>query len=449
MGKWARPGRYSFTIDLQTLDGEQTLVTVSTREDVTFTNEKRQWGWPDYATRQDVFESCLAITMHDAFVLTCTINTMPPTPEPSLAPSPTMTAITLPESNPQGYSSLPSALVDILRSMVDDPTISDVQFVFPRSKANGHRDSQHGEYMMNGHGGKAKMNGLAHADRMHADDDIQSEDGGGTGNSEYSSMPNVRIISARKDILALRSDYFAKLFASGVSNGGALPSPPATRGFHPSTYFHYGADEEDGYGETDGGGPGVDNGITNIPLDRQSPIYDSPNPRKTVILVNDIPYSTYRALIYYLYTDNIVFAPLASQFMASALDAKPPVGPSTRLEWLRVWKKENKGYALPCSAKSMYAVASRFRLAPLKRIAYEFIRKNLTPTNLAFEYFDSFTAAHDELRNLALQGMVTHWEDVQRTPAMIEVWNRLAAGNMPFAKELLPLLVRELSRPRT
>jgi hypothetical protein len=148
--------------------------------------------------------------MHDAFVLTCTIHTMPPTPEPSLAPSPTMTTITLPESNPQGYSSLPSALVDILRAMVDDPTISDVQFVFPRSKGNGHRDSQHGQYATNGHSSNAKTNGLTHSDRMHpADDDIQSEEGG-TGNSEFSSMPNVRIISARKDILALRSDYFAK-----------------------------------------------------------------------------------------------------------------------------------------------------------------------------------------------------------------------------------------------
>jgi hypothetical protein len=87
-------------------------------------------------------------------------------------------------------------------------------------------------------------------------------------------------------------------------------------------------EEEDGYGETDGGGPGVDNGVADIPMQHQSPIYDLPNPRKTVILVNDIPYSTYRALIYYvsihawqaklivlifmqLYTDNVVFAPLA------------------------------------------------------------------------------------------------------------------------------------------
>ncbi|KAG8835982.1 hypothetical protein FRC17_010951 [Serendipita sp. 399] len=275
-----------------------------------------------------------------------------------------MTTITLPESNPQGYSSLPSALVDILRSMVDDPSISDVQFIFPRSKG-----SQYGSKSSKGNG--------HHQDRM-GDDDNQSEEG--TGLVDYAGMPNVRVISARKDILALRSDYFAKIFASGLANGGPLPSPPVNRGFLSNSYYHYGAEEEDGYGETDGGGPGVDTGVSNtnintIPSETQSPIYDSPHhPRKTVIIVNDIPYSTYRALIYYLYTDSVVFAPLASQFMAQQAEAKAgnnATGPMTRLEWLRMWKKENRGYPLPCSAKSMYAVASRFKLAPLRRIAYE------------------------------------------------------------------------------
>jgi hypothetical protein len=139
--------------------------------------------------------------MHDAFVLTCTIHTMPSTPDVSMAPSPTMTTITLPDSNPQGYSSLPSSLVDVLRAMVDDPTISDVQFVFPRSKSSQ-------QYLTNTI--KAKNNG--HPDRM-GDDDIHSEEGG-TGASEYSGVPNVRIISARKDILALRSDYFAKCWST-------------------------------------------------------------------------------------------------------------------------------------------------------------------------------------------------------------------------------------------
>lgn len=84
-------------------------------------------------------------------------------------------------------------------------------------------------------------------------------------------------------------------------------------GYESQKYFHYG-DEEDIYGDTDGGGGGpvVDTGVANLQLDHQSsPLYESPNPRKTVILVNDIPYSTYRALIYYvsLFYLNLIFSP--------------------------------------------------------------------------------------------------------------------------------------------
>jgi hypothetical protein len=157
-------------------------------------------------------------------------------------------------------------------------------------------------------------------------------------------LPSVCLLN---DILLRQTDA-PEVFASGVTNG-ALPSPPANRGGYPNAvgiFYYHGQlchplfisrsfpmagkyyEEEDGYGETDGGGPGVDNGVADIPMQHQSPIYDLPNPRKTVILVNDIPYSTYRALIYYvsihgwqakllvlifmqLYTDNVVFAPLA------------------------------------------------------------------------------------------------------------------------------------------
>ena len=58
-----------------------------------------------------------------------------------------------------------------------------------------------------------------------------------------------------------------------------------------------------------------------------------------------------------------MFAPLASQFDALQLeeDSHPTgglTGPTNRLDWLRIWKSENRGYAMPCSAKSMYAVAT-------------------------------------------------------------------------------------------
>ena len=74
----------------------------------------------------------------------------------------------------------------------------------------------------------------------------------------------------------------------------------------------------------------------------------------------------------------------------------------------------------------------------------QFIRRNLTPGNLPFEYFDSFTAAHKDLKELALQGMVSHWEELQSGPAMQEVWAKIALGEMPFAKDCEQLLASRL-----
>lgn len=66
---------------------------------------------------------------------------------------------------------------------------------------------------------------------------------------------------------------------------------------------------------------------------------------------------------------------------------------------------------------------------------------------MPFEFFDSFTAAHDDLRALTLQGMVTYWEEIQRGPAMLAVWNSLTNGEMPWARERMYLLYNALSYP--
>jgi hypothetical protein len=64
------------------------------------------------------------ITMHDAFVLTCTIHAIPPTPAPSIGPSPAISSITLPAYSESamvhGHNNLPASLTEVLRKMVDD-----------------------------------------------------------------------------------------------------------------------------------------------------------------------------------------------------------------------------------------------------------------------------------------------------------------------------------------
>lgn len=121
---------------------------------------------------------------------------------------------------------------------------------------------------------------------------------------------------------------------------------------------------------------------------------------KMKIVVRDAAYTTYRAMLYYvsnlsilsqarniqyrqIYTDNIVFAPLSSSFLAvsrehtgfgtpmETLPSTPSeggqmIGPKrvtthdtahSRAEWVQNWVRNNPGRPPPCSAKSIYRIA--------------------------------------------------------------------------------------------
>lgn len=121
-------------------------------------------------------------------------------------------------------------------------------------------------------------------------------------------------------------------------------------------------------------------------------------PPKLRVVVKDVAYATYRAVLYYvhplllsclrsfdhilfqLYTDRIRFAPLSSSFLSSCSSGtactetpndsqgslgsatrtgsgEAPPGASSRREWIRDWVRGNPGQTLPCSAKAVYRLA--------------------------------------------------------------------------------------------
>lgn len=123
-----------------------------------------------------------------------------------------------------------------------------------------------------------------------------------------------------------------------------------------------------------------------------------PGPKKMRVIVGDVAYATYRAVLYYvrrrfgkssifthqtsqIYTDIIVFAPLSSSFTAAASSKKsvattsgtpsdsqsnlhegtkaPPNvdNPTSRREWIRRWQQCRPGRPAPCSAKAVYRLA--------------------------------------------------------------------------------------------
>ena len=124
-----------------------------------------------------------------------------------------------------------------------------------------------------------------------------------------------------------------------------------------------------------------------------------PGPKKMQVIVGDVAYATYKAVLYYvhrrfhvllicthqssqIYTDVIVFAPLSSSFTAAASSKrltattataapsdsqsslhdgpKAPThidNPTSRREWIRKWQQSRPGRPAPCSAKAVYRLA--------------------------------------------------------------------------------------------
>lgn len=107
-------------------------------------------------------------------------------------------------------------------------------------------------------------------------------------------------------------------------------------------------------------------------------------PRKTKIVIRDAAYTSWQALIYWLYTDEIVFAPLASTFISAEPDCdqtsravsgrpthvrpasivSPDRGGAGRTAWIQAWVEEREGSEdwpenapRPCSAKAIFRLA--------------------------------------------------------------------------------------------
>lgn len=136
----------------------------------------------------------------------------------------------------------------------------------------------------------------------------------------------------------------------------------------------------------------------------------------------DASYSTYYALLFFIYTETITFAPLTSSFLHQTSSLTPTYHSShqhtsststyrsvastqpserwsprkARREWIDEWCQLHPGRPRPPSAKSIYVLADKMGLGVLKKkafdrefslcpqIAGEVFRKGLTQRSCAF-----------------------------------------------------------------
>ncbi|EAU85915.2 hypothetical protein CC1G_02938 [Coprinopsis cinerea okayama7 len=440
-GRWVREGNYKFSFELRNLD-KSTLYSSKEASNHSFSSRTANWGWAQFARRDTIYYNCPPIRAQDAMLITCNVVSSPRPPSAPLYPC----------------LSAPKQLLDTVGSLLDDPLYSDVEFVFPK--------------------------------------------GGDPANAR-------RIVAAKK--MLARVEYFATMFASDFAEGltgrpvlgrlssspsegftgymdefedsdeeddnddeGDFADPPELPNLHAATStseaaHHDRLDSARDDEEVSETAPATSPSSTTPTDESQSKLeaFTEPQnptrkndrgPPKTIIVVKDVAYRTYKAILYWLYTGHIVFAPLSSSFnrkeketasVASpttpAADAatssnqlpgaKRTEAPASRAEWIAEWVKEFPGRPEPCSAKAVYRVADKIDIPELKERAAQHIVKSLTVHNIAYEVFSPFSAVFDEIRKVEINFFLNHWHEIRSSESMVEVWRQIRTGRHPGFEE--------------
>ncbi|BGP40888.1 hypothetical protein JCM10449v2_004853 [Rhodotorula kratochvilovae] len=153
------------------------------------------------------------------------------------------------------------------------------------------------------------------------------------------------------------------------------------------------------------------------------------------ITVTHTAYSTYRAVLRYLETGFIRFAPLSSSCL--------PTNPSsrkTRVQHIQdLADDEDKDDQLPphVSPKSVYRLAHLLRLDDLQKTCLTQLKIALTHDSAAIELFDNASVLYDDWRKVIREHVVQNWDAVTASPSWKDMQARLARDEVPGATPIL------------
>lgn len=147
----------------------------------------------------------------------------------------------------------------------------------------------------------------------------------------------------------------------------------------------------------------------------------------TVVVVEDVAFVTFQALLRYLYTNEIEFAPWGSAERRKA--------------------RAREETTEPCeppkpSPKSVYRLADKYEIPGLKKLALEQIKRDISKCDIVEEAFSKFTSRYPELRELELEHLaLTLTRDSGPTlNALKEKIKAYTSGQLSHAEDILPAL---------
>jgi len=231
---------------------------------------------------------------------------------------------------------------------------------------------------------------------------------------------------ANTPLLSSKCQYFDRLFQAGTCESEVESS--TSRSIGPPVRQ---TDPEDSDEETD-----------RFHFPDRGVSWEAPIERHKVIPVTSASYTTYAAVIFWLYTGRIRFAPLATE---NLIREESEV--NDRLGSVKAALQDRPSFPAPSSAKSVYRLAHMLDLPDLQQIAGEDFVARLSPRIAPLEYFSrQFGHGDEDLTTLTKQLLAVKWAEARVGEGMKAVDRMVAEGRiddktfMNAQRELLELL---------
>jgi len=141
-----------------------------------------------------------------------------------------------------------------------------------------------------------------------------------------------------------------------------------------------------------------------------------------IVPVKDTAYVTWQAMIFYLFTGQVSFAPLSSSGKPRPL---PERGHTTDLSSLKP------------SAKSMYRLADKLGLDDLCKLSQLHIKSALSAETILHEVFSAFTSRYKPIRDMELGFVFNHLDELKNSQGFHDVLNNITRGHLPHSLDVL------------
>lgn len=233
-----------------------------------------------------------------------------------------------------------------------------------------------------------------------------------------SSIHGTRTIWADSTFLSNSSDYFKTMFESGFMESSGINPPALPNDFFtsPSTEIQ---ELEDG---------SIIEGTNTVDSDDEMenslPIRasDIKPPKIHKVVIKNTSYQTYRAVLCYLTSDEISFAPLLSN--------PPAVNEFEDAEEVLKASRAAARLGIVASPKSVYKLAHLLGLQTLCELALADYRNQLTSRNVIVELFSDFSCSFAEARKVGIEIATSKplWNSIEVQNQLQLVQNEMMSG---------------------